>query len=239
MKPMKPVKPEDPVKPMKYKLVIFDFDGTLADSFPWFVGIVNQVADKYRFKPVADHEVDILRGYDARKMMKHLGVSWWKAPLIARHVRTLMAGDIHQIALFEGVSSVLQRLADDGVTLAVVSSNSYENVLKVLGPQNSALFAHFGCGVSLFGKQAKFREILKKTGISRSETLCIGDETRDIQAAKSEKLDCGAVTWGFATVESLVAHAPNEVFADIDGILTAVGSVSEISLLRANNEGGR
>jgi phosphoglycolate phosphatase len=207
---------------MKYKLVIFDFDGTLADSFPWFVGIINQVADKYRFKHIADHEIDTLRGYDARKLMKHLGVAWWKMPLIARHVRKLMAEDIHHISLFAGVSDVLKRLADDGVTLAVVSSNSQSNVLRVLGPDNAARISYFGCGVSLFGKQAKFREILSKTGISPRETLCIGDETRDILAAKSENLACGAVTWGFATTEALRAHAPNEVFANVGGILEAV-----------------
>jgi phosphoglycolate phosphatase len=207
---------------MKYKLVIFDFDGTLADSFPWFVGIINQVADKYRFKHIAEHEVDTLRGYDARKLMKHLGVAWWKMPLIARHVRKLMAEDIHHISLFAGVSDMLARLSDDGVTLAVVSSNSQSNVLRVLGPDNAARISHFGCGVSLFGKQAKFREILSKTGISPRETLCIGDETRDILAAKSENLACGAVTWGFATTEALRAHAPNEVFANVGGILEAV-----------------
>ncbi len=207
---------------MKYKLVIFDFDGTLADSFPWFVGIVNQIADKYRFKQIADHEIDTLRGYDARKLMKHLGVAWWKMPMIARHVRKLMAGDIHHISLFDGVSDVLRRLSDDGVILAVVSSNSQSNVLRVLGPSNAALISYFGCGVSLFGKQAKFREILAKTGISPHETLCIGDETRDIMAAKSENLACGAVTWGFATAESLRAHGPNELFSHVDGILEAV-----------------
>lgn len=207
---------------MKYRLVIFDFDGTLADSFPWFVGIVNQLAEKYRFKRIADHEVETLRSYDARRLMKHLGVSWWKMPMIARHVRSLMAADIHHISLFAGVSEVLHRLAADGVTLAVVSSNSQSNVLRVLGPTNSSLISHFGCGVSLFGKRAKFQEILKKTGISARETLCIGDETRDILAAKSANLACGAVTWGFATVEALRAHGPNEVIANVDGILTAV-----------------
>lgn len=207
---------------MKYRLVIFDFDGTLANSFPWFVSVVNQVADRYRFRRVAAHEVETLRGYDARSLMRHLGVSWWKMPLIARHVRKLMAQNIDQITLFDGVSDLLKRLHADGVTLAVVSSNSKSNVLKVLGPENAALISHFACGVSLFGKQAKFREILEKTGISPQETLCIGDETRDILAAKRENLAFGAVTWGFATVEALSAHGPTQLFSRVDGILEAV-----------------
>lgn len=207
---------------MKYQLVIFDFDGTLADSFPWFVGIVNQVADKYRFKRIADHEIDTLRSYDAKHLMRRLDVSWWKMPLIARHVRSRMAQDIDRISLFEGVSDVLRHLSRSGVTLAVVSSNSEANVRRVLGPEMAALIAHYGCGASLFGKQAKFREILAKTGIPRERTLCIGDETRDILAAKSENLACGAVTWGFATVDALRAHDPNALFASVDGILEAV-----------------
>lgn len=207
---------------MKYKLVIFDFDGTLADSFPWFVGIFNQVADRYRFRRIDQSELDGLRGLDAKTMMKQLGVPWWKLPFIARHVRRLMAGDIHQIALFDGVSRLLEQLATDGVKLAVVSSNSYENVVRVLGPENTALISHFECGVSMFGKRSKFRQVLKQSGVASHETLCIGDEIRDIQAAKSAKLDSGAVTWGFAAAESLVAQAPTEIFRHLEGIREAV-----------------
>lgn len=207
---------------MTYRLVIFDFDGTLADSFPWFADIFNQVAERYRFRRIAPDDVDLLRGFDAQKLRRHLGVSWWKIPLIARHVRSLMASDIQRIALFDGVEPLLRSLAADGVTLAVVSSNSTSNVLKVLGPRNAALISYFECGVSLFGKKAKFRQIVKKSGIPPSEALCVGDEIRDIQAAKRANLASGAVTWGFARPESLRAQSPTEVFASLEGIREVV-----------------
>jgi phosphoglycolate phosphatase len=207
---------------VKYKLVIFDFDGTLADSFPWFIGIFNEVAEKYKFTKIEKHEVDTLRGYNARMMIQHLGVPFWKMPLIGNHIRGLMARDISQIRLFDGVDRLLRRLSEHGVTLALVTSNSYENVRRVLGPENAALITYYECGASVFGKHTRFRKILRKSGISPGETLCIGDEIRDIEAARKEDLAFGAVAWGFTNVASLQAHAPTEVFTTIDDIVDTV-----------------
>ncbi len=68
-------------------LGIFDVDGTLADSFPWFVEVSNALADRYRFKRMTEHEAATLRGLSARQMIEYLGVPRWKLPLIARHAR--------------------------------------------------------------------------------------------------------------------------------------------------------
>src|SRR3954453_9602502 len=103
------------VSPMKYRLAIFDFDGSLADSFPWFLGVVNRVTDRYGFRRIEDHEVEPLRGCSARRLVRHLGVPAWKLPLIARHMRQLMAEDIGRISLFPGVDGLLHGLADRGV----------------------------------------------------------------------------------------------------------------------------
>lgn len=207
---------------MKYKLVIFDFDGTLANSFPWFMSVFNLIADKYKFKRVEAGELDTLRGYNARQMIKHLGVPAWKLPLIGNHLKKLMAQNAAQIALFEGVDGMLRELAAQGVTLAVVSSNSYANIRQVLGPENAALITYYECGAALFGKHVQFRRILKKSRIPRSQTLCIGDEIRDIEAARREDLPFGAVAWGFTNVEALKAYAPAEVFSRVGEIVEKV-----------------
>ena len=60
---------------MKYKLVIFDFDGTLADSFEWFLGVVGELAARHKFKTFARSELDELRGSSARTVLARLGVS--------------------------------------------------------------------------------------------------------------------------------------------------------------------
>src|SRR4051812_41545066 len=107
---------------MKYKLIIFDFDGTLADTFPWFLQVANTVADRYRFKRIEAHEVETLRGYDGRRMIEHLGIPWWKLPLIANHMRRLPASAGDHVVLFEGTDRLLRQLSQRGVKLAIVTS---------------------------------------------------------------------------------------------------------------------
>jgi phosphoglycolate phosphatase len=207
---------------LKYKLVIFDFDGTLADSFPWFLQVVNTVADAYRFKRIEESEIETLRGYDARRLLKHLGIPWWKMPLIANHMHKLSATAGDNIALFEGADRLLRQLSQQGVTLAIVTSNSYATVQRTLGPETAALIKYYECSVSLFGKRRRFRKILKASGVPNSETLAIGDEIRDLDAARKVRIPFGAAAWGFTHIEVLKAQAPAEIFGRIDDIVEQI-----------------
>jgi phosphoglycolate phosphatase len=207
---------------MKYKLVIFDFDGTLADSFPWFIHIVNTVAARYNFKGIEESEIEMLRGYGARHLIKHLGIPMWKLPFIANHMRQVTATGVRNISPFAGVDSLLEQLSLAGVTIALVTSNSYENVHNVLGTKNMNRIKYHECGVSLFGKRAGFRKVLKQSGVLPSEALCIGDEVRDIEAATKEGIPFGAVAWGFNHIEALKAHSPAEVFEHVDDIIARI-----------------
>ena len=207
----------------RYRLAIFDFDGTLADSFPWFIRVVNDVAARYRFRRIEEAELDTLRGYSARQMMEHLAVPRWKLPLIVRAMRKMKAADVRQIALFAGVDDMLRSLADRGVELALVTSNSYDNVRRILGPETAALFRYYECGMSIFGKRAGFRRVLRRSGVPRAGAICIGDEIRDLEAARAEGIAFGAVAWGYTRVDSLRAHAPAEVFATMEEIAARIG----------------
>ncbi len=92
------------------KLVVFDVDGTLADSFPWFLHVFDTLAARYRFKRLTEQEGAILRGMRARQIIHHLSIPAWKLPLIARHARMLAKRDRTQIALFPGVDTMLAQL---------------------------------------------------------------------------------------------------------------------------------
>ena len=205
---------------MRYRLAIFDFDGTLADSFSWFLGIVNVLADEHGFRRMEEHEVETLRGQAARQIVAQMKVPAWKLPRVGHRMRQLMARDIEHITLFPGVDRLLRELAGRGVRLAVVTSNSIDNVRQVLGPESAALIHHYECGASMFGKRPKLRAVLRSSGIPAAEALCIGDEVRDLEAARAEGIAFGAVTWGYTRPEALRAHAPEEVFESVEDVLS-------------------
>lgn len=195
----------------KYELIIFDFDGTIADSFNWFCKSLNICARKFNFNKIGPEDIDRLRRSSAREIMSSLGIYWWKRPFVANHMRKLMKNEINSIHLFEGIEDVIRSLSQNS-TLAIVSSNSEENIKTVLGKKNSDLFSHYVCGVSLFGKKKHLSSLLKKTQIDAKMTLYIGDETRDYEAVTPLMIDFGAALWGYSAEENLLKLRPTHFF---------------------------
>lgn len=210
---------------MPYSLAIFDLDGTLADSFPWFLRTINDVADRFNFRRVADDEIEALRHASSREILARLEVPLWKLPAIARHARRLKAEAAAEIPLFAGVETMLRTLAGNGVQLALVTSDSEANAREKLG-DSAALFAHFDCAASLFGKPAKFRRVIRRAGVEPGRVIAIGDEVRDIEAARTVGITCGAVSWGYAAPAALRALAPDHMFAQMDEIADVVCPIS-------------
>ncbi len=200
-----------------YRLVIFDFDGTLADSFGWFLDVFDEVADRFRFRRLDRERLDHLRGLSTQDLLRHHGVPLWKVPMIAAHARTLQAHTLktqpaHGIAVFAGMDAVVTGLRARSVRLALVSSNARGNIERILPPHTMTAFDHVACGASLFGKTAKFRAALKTTGVEARHALAIGDEVRDIEAARQAGMASGAVTWGYAAADRLRLERPDHVF---------------------------
>lgn len=199
----------------KYKLAIFDLDGTLSDSFPWFLTIVNGIADKYSFRRIDIHNTDELRGQSSQEIIKQLKVPMWKLPRIANEMRRLKAGNLERTPLFPGIEEALRALKAKGVVLAIVSSDNETNARQALGPC-AELISIFDCGASLFGKAPKFKRVMKKVGVGPA--IAVGDEMRDAEAAAQAGLDFGAVSWGYARLDALERHSPAVVFRKIEDL---------------------
>ena len=206
----------------RYRLVIFDFDGTLADSADWFLSIADHLADRFKFRKVAVDEVELLRGKTSSEVIRHLGIPRWKLPAIGRYTHDLLAQQTDRIALFDGIPALLQQLAASGVRIALVTSNAEDNARAILGPANAALIERFECGASLFGKARRYRRVLRKCDIAQSEALSIGDETRDVVAAKKVGICSGAVLWGYANRDVLTRLEPDMLFETPDHVLRHV-----------------
>jgi phosphoglycolate phosphatase len=204
-----------------YSLAIFDLDGTLVDSFPWFLRVVNDVARDFGFKPIAAGDIPQLRRAGPRDILKRLELPIWKVPRIAAHMRRLKREHLGELPLFPGTSEMLRSLRDDGIRLALVSSDSEANARLQLGA-DAACFSDFDCGASLFGKTTKFRRMVKRAGLAPAQAIAIGDELRDMDAAATAGIAFGGVAWGYADPTALRARDPQmwfETVADIPRLL--------------------
>ena len=201
---------------MRYRLIIFDFDGTLADSAEWFFRAWNEIAPRFGCRTVDEAEIEQLRGCSNRKIVRALDVPAWRLPAIARHMRAKVAREAASIGLFPGVDVLIERLAGAGLTLAIVSSNSEANVRTILGPANAGRITLYECGASLFGKAARFRRAVKRLGIPASQALAVGDETRDVEAAQAAGIASAVVLWGYASEPAFAGLTPTFMFRRID-----------------------
>ena len=206
---------------MIHRLALFDFDGTLADSQGWFLGVFDQVADRFGYRRLAPGDRERLRGLDTRAILRHLEIPLWKVPLIARHMRQLAARDIGTIRLFPGAAAMLAALQEGGAQVAIVTSNSEANVRRVLGPA-AAHVARFACGAGLFGKPAKIRAVLRATRADPGATVLVGDEARDIAAAKAAGVASAAVAWGYTDPGFLRSLSPTLFFERMEDIAPAL-----------------
>jgi phosphoglycolate phosphatase len=199
----------------RYRLAIFDFDGTLADSLDWFRASFHDVIARFDLTPVTAEELEEMRGLSAREIMARLNVSMWQLPAIVSDMRKRKLAAASETPLFAGVPAMLSDLQRQGIKTAVVSSDSEASVRQVLGP-TTAQITRFDCGAAVFGKHWKFRRVARKLSAEPSETICIGDEIRDIEAAKAAGMDSGAVAWGYALPRALQAAGPTHLFNSVE-----------------------
>lgn len=207
---------------------MFDFDGTLADSYPLFIKTINSAARRYKFKLVDNKEENDLKHYSAREIIKFLEIPKWKIPFLIKYIRHNMTAKFDQVSLFEGVGSLLQDLKHHEIKIAIVSTSSYQYVTNILGEENTALIDHFECSASPFGKSKNIKKTLKKFSLKSQECLLIGDEIRDIDVARKVPIAIGVVSWGYTHIDALNKHNPDESFLQLEHVKSVLGSSSRL-----------
>jgi phosphoglycolate phosphatase len=191
---------------MTARLAIFDFDGTLANTFPVFRDVFDTVIDRYALRRPQEADVHWLRTQPTSEILRWLGVPMWQLPAIMRFARSRMQARAEEITLFPGIDALLHGLVSAELRIAVVSSNAERTVRTVLGPALMSQVSALRCGVGLFGKASRLRGVLRRTGVTPDAAVFVGDEERDVAAARGAGVRAIAVTWGYAAAPAL-AHA--------------------------------
>ncbi len=195
------------------RLAIFDFDGTLVDTAPWFFRTLNSFARRHNFREVETVEGEAMRALNSHEILAQLGVPLWKVPIIARDLRRKIAEEESAMPLFDWVPELFATLDRSDCAIAIVSSNSEATIRRKLASCATPI-RMISAGSGLFGKPARLRRVMNQTGIPASRTICIGDERRDVDAARSIGATCIAVSWGLASIEGLHLSEPDVLLDD-------------------------
>ncbi len=190
------------------KIILFDFDGTLADSFENFFEILREITLKYKLPELSPKNLDELRSESASQIVKRLHIPFYKIPFIARDMKRLQQQNIENIKSFKGMPEVLCGLKEKGFELGIVTSNGKSNVQAFLKNNDIDIFTYLYCDSSLFRKDKVLKKFLNTLKVSKEEVLYVGDEIRDIQACQKVGIKIAAVTWGFNSKEGLIKYNP-------------------------------
>lgn len=193
---------------MVIKIILFDFDGTLADSFENFFEILREITLKYKLPELSPKDLDELRSESASQIVKKLHIPFYKIPFIAHDMKRLQQQNIENIKSFKGLPEVLHGLKNKGFELGIVTSNGKSNVKAFLKNNDIDIFTYLYCDSRLFGKDKVLKKFLKAQNVSNEEVLYVGDEIRDIQACQKIGVKIAAVTWGFNSKEGLTKYNP-------------------------------
>ncbi|MGF1494403.1 MAG: HAD-IA family hydrolase [Microcoleaceae cyanobacterium] len=204
------------------KVIIFDFDGTLADTLQTLVGITNRLSEEFGYPKTKPDEVVQLQHLSTRQIVQRSGIPVFKLPFLMRRVRLELRQDIQSVEIFPQIKETLMDLKAQGYLLYILTSNTKDNVSHVLQRHGVLdLFISIYSGSNLFGKSRVIRKLLKREKLNRLQAIYVGDETRDILAARQAQIKVIAVGWGFNSPEVLSEYSP-------DALAQSPGELSQI-----------
>jgi phosphoglycolate phosphatase len=209
---------------MGTRYVLFDFDGTLADTFVLVMTLMNKYAGLFRYSAVPEAEFPRLRGLDSRSLIGSFGISALQLPFVAWAVKRDLRAHVADLKSFEGMGPALTSLAGEA-DLAIVSSNSAENIAAFLRHNGfGEIFKNIHTARSVFGKHKPIRQFVKSLGAG-ADVIYVGDETRDIDAAVKAGVRTVAVSWGYATRDTLASRRPDAIVDSPSELALAVAEL--------------
>ena len=198
---------------MILRTLVFDFDGTIADTLGETRRIYNQLAPDYGLRQLGEHEVQQLRHLSLKQLLDHLSIPKRRVPALIARGTALMRGNITRLPLIAGMAEVLVELRRKVTSCGILTSNTTANVELFLRHHGlREQFDFISSTSKLTGKAKHLKAIRKTFSLRPEEMLYIGDELRDVKAAQKAGIPVAAVSWGFNSREALIAAQPNHVF---------------------------
>lgn len=197
---------------MKKKIIVFDFDGTIADSLDSVVEILLNISKKTKYKLSKEKIKDYIRNKSLKDLIKEYKISKLQLFFLLIKARKDMQDKTDKIITFDGIKELLEKLSKK-YKLILLTSNKKTNVNRFLEKEKIEFFSEKYFKSSLFGKDKILKKIIKKNNLKIEEIIYIGDEIRDIESCKKINCDIISVNWGFNSKELLKKYNPNYIIS--------------------------
>lgn len=204
------------------RIIIFDFDGTLADTLDTLLRILNRLATEFSYPPISDEQLANLKYLSIWEVIKISKITLWKIPFLLKRVKKEFPKEVQNVKLFPGVVNLLTTLKSQGYKLGIVSSNSEANIRSLLNQNQIEHLFDFISSDSTFGKGRAINKMMRRYNCPKSDAIYVGDEIRDIQAARSVKIRVIAVSWGFNAPIALISEQPDFLITKPQALIYAL-----------------
>jgi phosphoglycolate phosphatase len=192
-------------KSRELPMVVFDFDGTIADSWSEMYSTYVEIAEDLGLPRLTMSEISALGRMTPAEILRTVTIPLWKMPRVVSSMRETLRKRIDAIRPFPNIHEAIQELRRAGCPCGILSSNSRENVNLFLERYGIHEFETISCGVSPFGKAAWLRRLQARAARKSRFALYIGDEVRDVLAANRAGVKSIAVSWGYGDRSALVS----------------------------------
>lgn len=192
-------------------ILIFDFDGTIADTFHALLVIGNRLSEEFHFKRIESDDVEHLKGKNVQETILHLNIPFLKIPMIVAKAKQELHKEIGLIKPIAGLKEILVQLKDLGIQMGILTSNSLKNVSGFLQNNGLDLFDFVQTTPKIWSKNRSLMSLIRRHDLNIADVIYIGDETRDIVAAQKAGVSSAAVTWGYNSRQALENHQPDYV----------------------------
>lgn len=189
--------------------LLFDFDGTIANSIDKLFVLINGLAPRYGYQPISPEEFEMVRNLPLRQAFRLLKLPLYKLgraiPIVLSEYRKI----VPDLEPCEGVVPMLESLKESGIPMSLISSNHTEYVQSFLDRHGIACFDWVEGTGGILQKHDKINRQIKKHRLNKAQVVYIGDETRDIKAARISKVRVISVSWGFHSAKHLQGYKPD------------------------------
>jgi phosphoglycolate phosphatase len=191
--------------------LLFDFDGTIADTLGIGIEIVNKYSGKFGYRKIQEEEIERLKGLTPWQLLKEFKIPFYKLPFMLSVLQSELYKNIANVKPIKELPSVLHALHDQHYVMGIITSNSEKNVRTFLKAHDLEIFDFIHNERNIFGKFHTINKVLQQNKLQKNDVIYVGDEVRDIEACNKSGIDMIAVSWGFNTKVILSKFKPKHL----------------------------